>query len=287
MRQTRDPDGRSAMRSFSIHFSGETLDIDRVLLQSPLKFDRVYRRGEPHTNVSGVEIDLSGGRGEALSFDGQQAAAIEYLAAHSAALLEMARFPGVERRALMLLHNCLPGEDVVGYFVGLDPRLLRLTLELGLHLSLHVSLRYERWSEGKRREIRELGSDAKPVLIGAAILAYVPRDAEGNAHDSIVLDQAAAALRDAAGRVASRFIGCEYEGGSYSCDLAYENAVRCTRCNDWASDLAADGHIDGITIGRFADGRFLCVQCHEWERYRLEHPEELGWAGPQTAVVPE
>jgi hypothetical protein len=103
-------------------------------------------------------------------------------------------------------------------------------------------------------------SPTLPVLVTIAVIVEAPTDNEARFWR---IQAVADKLRQAAEQVCAADPGCTPTGVSsvhYLGDES-ENAIRCTRCTRWATDVDQSDWIDGIDCGSFIDGRFLCEQC--------------------------
>ena len=98
------------------------------------------------------------------------------------------------------------------------------------------------------------------VLVSIAVIVEAPIDDEAQFWR---LQAIAHKLRQATEQICATESGCTPTGVSsfhYLGDES-ENALRCTRCTRWATNVDQSDWIDGIECGSFIDGRFLCEQC--------------------------
>ncbi len=133
------------MESFSIFAHGRELDVDRLVREVPLPFDRVWRRGEPLPTcglgeypTSGAEIVL--GCGKTLAIRVQERIAEEFLASHRGPLLEMVRAEGIECCVLGLQYHLSFQPDRRRFCVSPSTKFLRAALDLGIRPVIYGTL---------------------------------------------------------------------------------------------------------------------------------------------------
>ena len=87
-----------------LRISGQSLDIDALLSENSLPFDRIWRKGEPRVlkgklySDSGANFLASGA--DLDEFDRQVSEATEYLEQHAPVIAKMVEFPGVQNAVL-------------------------------------------------------------------------------------------------------------------------------------------------------------------------------------------
>lgn len=123
---------------FCIVANGEAFDVDGYAKSSPLKLDRVWRRGEKRVDsdtvheLSGLEIDL--GEGINLSIEEQQEIAVESLSANERLLKTLQSTPGVTTFYLGLQENVLP--DSLGSIMDVSRSLMKVALKIGIQVTI-------------------------------------------------------------------------------------------------------------------------------------------------------
>ena len=146
---TRRPEPPYDMNAFSISASGEEFEVDQFLEVSQLVPTRTFRRGDQkgsspwsgHYAVSGVVFEL--GDGQTVPVSEQETIATAFLQANRDELRNLAKFPGVERFALVL--HCRRENverNLYGFSICTSPSLMWHLLDTECTLSHFVTLEY-------------------------------------------------------------------------------------------------------------------------------------------------
>jgi hypothetical protein len=121
-----------------LRISGQSLDIDALLSENSLPFDRIWRKGEPRVlkgklySDSGANFLASGA--DLDEFDRQVSEATEYLEQHAPVIAKMVEFPGVQNAVLDFGFSLYEGS--VAQFSFLPPKLVRLAASAGIGLEI-------------------------------------------------------------------------------------------------------------------------------------------------------
>lgn len=121
---------------FEVFALGREFDVNKYLTSTSLDFDNVWHSSERGRPTSGVGKRL--GDGAVVPFDEQQRIAVEFLSANSAALRELAKFPGVTTFILGLQYNIELKEGSLGFCVDPSPRLMWHALDVGVRPTFYV-----------------------------------------------------------------------------------------------------------------------------------------------------
>jgi len=140
----------SAENHFVLFAHGRDFDVDAFLATTPLRFDKVWRRGELASACGGVEhryetagVEVKLGDGATLPLREQEHVACEFLRRNRDPLRALTSFAGADHRFLRLQHRFEIGSGVVGMSVGPPSCLMRALLDTGfvpLYLTLIVPL---------------------------------------------------------------------------------------------------------------------------------------------------
>lgn len=123
-----------SLNTFAIYARGADFDVNAFVASSPLKVDRVDRKGESRNPEVSKHNRLVAylGDGTALSISEQENVAVEYLQVNREALRELGKYPGVTNFVLNLQYvvELMPG--TVGFNVEPSPVLMRRCLDVGI-----------------------------------------------------------------------------------------------------------------------------------------------------------
>ena len=139
-----------------LHFSGPTLDVDGLLSLCPVEPCTLFRKGEPLSSrpnsrlcaISGLNIEVSDADFD--NFEQQQADAIQFLAKHHSALMQMRNSAGVDSAAMdfgIAMRNVISQSDTFDADLISVMAPLRLALVLSQYpvaKKSHLIRRYRR-----------------------------------------------------------------------------------------------------------------------------------------------
>lgn len=138
------------MNFFHLFAHGEAFDPDAFLAVSPLRPDRVWRRGEPKRGYEGIEglpghetggVEFVLGDGRAILYPAQEEIALAFITAHRDELKVLGDFPGADHFTLMFHYEREFDGDMVSGCVGASRRLMWHTLDIGCRLDFTFVLR--------------------------------------------------------------------------------------------------------------------------------------------------
>jgi hypothetical protein len=126
------------MDRFELFAHGKNFDVDTYLETATLSFDRVWHAGEGHYQTSGVAKSL--GDGTSLPVRQQEELAVEFLAAHQAALQDLSQQPGVDTFILGIHLEMELTPSLLGFPVSPSPRLMWHCRQVGARPVYFVTL---------------------------------------------------------------------------------------------------------------------------------------------------
>jgi hypothetical protein len=135
------------MNHFTLFAHGENFDVDKYLHATPLRFDKLWRRGDLRGcpgfmqdvhPTSGIEKQL--GPGWELPYWEQDEIASRFLEANEDELRRLGQFPGVDTFILGLHYRIELTPNTCGFCMSASPKLMELAIRLGIDLTFYVDL---------------------------------------------------------------------------------------------------------------------------------------------------